>query len=98
MAAAITTVIGPVGPEICVGVPPKKEAKNPNMIAPYIPAVAPSPLATPNARPNGSATTAAVKPPKIFFCKLKVIFTSSMNVVIILFCYNIPLILKKRLI
>jgi hypothetical protein len=31
--AAITTVIGPLGPETCVGVPPKTAAKNPTAIA-----------------------------------------------------------------
>ena len=31
---AITTVIGPVGPEIWAGVPPHKAAKNPTITAP----------------------------------------------------------------
>ena len=31
---AITTVMGPVGPEICEGVPPNKAAKKPTKIAP----------------------------------------------------------------
>jgi hypothetical protein len=33
----MTTVIGPVGPEICDPVPPKTAAKNPTAIAPYSP-------------------------------------------------------------
>jgi hypothetical protein len=32
--AAITTVIGPVGPETCVRVPPKIDAKNRTAMAP----------------------------------------------------------------
>lgn len=32
--AAITTVIGPVGPETCALVPPKMAAKKPTAIAP----------------------------------------------------------------
>jgi len=46
MAAKIT-FIGPVGPETCEGVPPKSAAKNPTKIAPYIPAMGPTPEATP---------------------------------------------------
>ena len=61
---ATITVIGPVGPEICKGVPPKSEAKKPKTMAPISPAVGPSPEATPNARASGSATMADVKPPK----------------------------------
>jgi hypothetical protein len=61
----MTTVIGPVGPETCAGVPPNIAAKNPQAIAPYRPAIAPAPEATPNASANGRATTAAVNPPKI---------------------------------
>ena len=61
---AITTVIGPVGPEICVEVPPNKAAKKPTIIAPYKPGNGPKPEATPNAKAKGKATTAAVKPPK----------------------------------
>ena len=61
---ATTTVIGPVGPVICVGVPPNKAAKKPTIIAPYNPGKGPKPDATPKAKANGSATTAAVKPPK----------------------------------
>ena len=61
---AITTVIGPVGPEICEGVPPKRAAKKPTKIAPYNPAIAPAPEETPKASARGKATTAAVMPPK----------------------------------
>ena len=61
--AAITTVIGPVGPDTCAGAPPDKAAKKPTKIAPYIPATGPAPEATPIAIANGSATTAAVRPP-----------------------------------
>ena len=60
---AITTVIGPVGPEICEGVPPNRAAKKPTIIAPYKPAVAPAPEAIPKARARGRATTDAVTPP-----------------------------------
>ena len=60
---ATITVIGPVGPDICLGVPPNKEAKNPTNIAPYNPVSAPIPELTPKARPRGRATTAAVIPP-----------------------------------
>ena len=38
-----TAVIGAVGPEICVFVPPKSEAKKPMKIAPYNPASGPRP-------------------------------------------------------
>ena len=62
---AIATVIGAVGPEIWDRVPPKIAAKKPIAIAPYRPAAAPRPEATPKAIATGSATTAAVTPPKI---------------------------------
>ena len=61
---ATTTVMGPVGPVICVGVPPNNAAKKPTIIAPYRPGKGPNPEATPNAKARGSATTAAVNPPK----------------------------------
>ena len=61
---AIATAIGPVGPEICDFVPPNTAAKKPTAIAPYSPATAPSPDATPKASATGSPTTAAVTPPK----------------------------------
>ena len=60
---AIATAIGPVGPEICDRVPPNTAAKNPTAMAPYSPATAPRPEATPNASATGSPTTAAVTPP-----------------------------------
>ena len=63
ISAALTTVIGPVGPETCAGVPPKSAAKKPTKMAPYMPATGPAPEATPKASASGSATTAAVTPP-----------------------------------
>ena len=76
------TVIGPVGPLICEGVPPNSEAKNPIIIAPVRPARAPmapmlptsSTLMTPkawmpNANANGKATIPAVMPPNMSFLK-----------------------------
>ena len=62
---AKTTIIGPVGPEICEGVPPNRAAKKPTNIAPYTPAIGPAPEASPKARARGSATTPAVRPPKM---------------------------------
>ena len=49
--AVMTAVNGPVGSEIKVGMPPKIEAKKPISMAPYKPAVGPTPEATPNAEP-----------------------------------------------
>ncbi len=43
MTPAITTVIGPVGPETWDGVPPNSAAWNPTNIAPYKPATGPAP-------------------------------------------------------
>ena len=63
MTDAITTVKGPVGPVICVGVPPKIEASIPTIIDPYIPAAAPSPLETPKAIARGTALPHVVLPP-----------------------------------
>ena len=60
---AIAMVIGPVGPEIWEGVPPKTEAKKPTAMAPYIPAIGPMPDAAPKAKATGNATTAVVTPP-----------------------------------
>jgi hypothetical protein len=60
----LKAVIGAVGPEIWVLVPPKRAAKKLKNIAPYKPAEAPSPEETPNARARGSATIPAVRPPK----------------------------------
>ena len=62
---AKTTIIGPVGPDICDGVPPNRAAKKPTNIAPYTPAMGPAPEASPKARARGSATTPAVNPPKM---------------------------------
>ena len=59
-----TTVIGPVGSEIRVGVPPKSDATRPMITAPHRPAAAPAPDAMPKARAIGKAITAAVTPPK----------------------------------
>lgn len=61
--AAITTVIGPVGPETWAGVPPERAAKKLTKMVPYKPAIGPTPEATPMAMASGSATTAAVSPP-----------------------------------
>jgi hypothetical protein len=47
-----------------VGVPPNNAAKKLKKIAPYKPALGPSPELTPKARANGNATIPAVKPPK----------------------------------
>ncbi len=63
--AVMTTVIGPVGSEMSVGVPPNIAANKPTRIAPYSPATGPAPEATPKASAIGKETTAAVKPPKI---------------------------------
>ena len=60
----LTAVIGAVGPEICVLVPPKRAAKKLIKIAPYSPAVGPKPDETPNANAKGNATIPAVMPPK----------------------------------
>ena len=60
----LTAVIGAVGPEICVFVPPNKAAKKLINIAPYNPALGPNPDDTPKAKASGSATIPAVIPPK----------------------------------
>lgn len=59
---AVTTVIGPVGPVIWLGVPPSRAAKKPQNMEPYRPARGPRPEATPNAKASGNATIAAVSP------------------------------------
>lgn len=63
--AADTMVIGPVGPLAWVAVPPKSAARMPKIMAPYRPAMAPSPDCTPNANASasGRATTPATTPP-----------------------------------
>jgi hypothetical protein len=60
----LTAVIGAVGPEILVFVPPNKAARNPMKMAPYRPAAAPRPDCNPKARARGKATIPAVIPPK----------------------------------
>jgi hypothetical protein len=60
----LTAVIGAVGPEICVLVPPKSAAKKLIKIAPYKPALGPKPEETPKAKASGKATIPAVTPPK----------------------------------
>jgi len=61
----LTAVIGAVGPEIWVLVPPNKEAKKLIKIAPYNPALGPNPDDTPKANAKGNATIPAVKPPNV---------------------------------
>ncbi|GAB4340205.1 MAG: hypothetical protein Fur0042_00720 [Cyanophyceae cyanobacterium] len=63
MTAVTMTVMGPVGSEMRLGVPPNKAAKKPTRMAPQSPAEAPAPEAMPKARAMGKATTAAVRPP-----------------------------------
>ena len=59
----LTAVIGAVGPDICVFVPPKRAAKKAINMAPYKPALGPNPELTPKANARGSATIRAVTPP-----------------------------------
>ena len=65
----LTAVIGAVGPEICVFVPPNKAAKKLTNMAPYNPALGPNPELTPNANANGNATIPAVNPPNTSLLK-----------------------------
>jgi hypothetical protein len=79
MKTILTAVIGAVGPDICVDVPPNKAAKKLKKIAPYNPALGPRPELTPKAKANGSATIPAVNPPKrsplkCLKSKLKILF------------------------
>ena len=60
-----TTVIAPVGPEICALVPPKIEVRIPVQMAPYTPAAAPAPESTPKLNASGNATNATEIPPMI---------------------------------
>ena len=60
----MATVMAGVGPEIWNRLPPNTDAKKPTAIAPYRPASAPRPEATPKASETGSAITADVTPPK----------------------------------
>ena len=59
----LTAVMGAVGPDICVLVPPNKAAKNAINMAPYRPASGPRPELNPKANAKGSATIPAVSPP-----------------------------------
>src|SRR5690625_5787995 len=54
--------MAPVGHETCKFEPPKMAATAPAMIAVMRPAWAPMPEVTPNARANGRATIATVRP------------------------------------
>ena len=60
---ATTTVIAPTGELICVSVPPNTTAINPRIIAVYIPAMGPNPVATPYAKATGRVTIPAEIPP-----------------------------------
>ena len=60
----LRAVMGAVGPEICVFVPPRSAAKKLKNKAPYKPAEAPRPEETPKANAKGKATIPAVNPPK----------------------------------
>ena len=62
---AITIVIGPVGPDIIGILEPRSPATKHRIIAPQMPAPAPNPVATPNARACGRATIAEFSPPNI---------------------------------
>ncbi len=57
-----TALIAPVGPEIWYGAPESAPMTSPAKIAVTSPAAALAPDATPNARANGSATAATVRP------------------------------------
>ncbi len=84
---AVMTVIGPVGPLICDGVPPNSAAKKPSSVAPTRPDNAPMLAADgslmppkacmPNAKASGKATIPAVMPPVMspfrFFVEIKFI-------------------------
>ena len=77
----LTAVIGAVGPDIWVGVPPKKAAKKLIKIAPYKPALGPNPELNPNASASGRATIPAVIPPKKSPLKFeKSNFNTSLNI------------------
>ena len=62
---AITIATGPVTPEIIGTLVPNSPATKQRIIAPQMPALAPKPVATPNARACGNVIIAAFKPPKI---------------------------------
>ena len=63
MITAMATAMGAVGSDIWDRVPPNTAAKKPTAIAPYRPAAAPSPDATPKASDTGSAIAVEVMPP-----------------------------------
>ena len=58
------TVMGAVGPDTSVWVPPKSAANSPIDTAAYRPATAPRPEPSPKASASGSPTTPAVMPPR----------------------------------
>ena len=62
---AITIVTGPVIPETSGTLAPIRPAIKHNIIAPHKPALAPKPVATPNANACGNAIIAAFIPPNI---------------------------------
>ena len=66
---AVTAVIGPVGPEHCILVPPRIDATEAMIAADIIPAKAPLPDKIPNAAPRLSATKLTVRAATIF-CKI----------------------------
>ena len=61
--AAITIAVGPVGPETKGNLPLKMPEVRERIIAPQIPAGAPIPDATPNAKACGKAMIDAMIPP-----------------------------------
>ncbi len=60
---AVTIATGPVGPEINGKLHPRTPAINDSIIAPQIPAPAPKPDATPNAKACGNAIILAIIAP-----------------------------------
>ena len=96
--AVITTVIGPVGSEISVAVPPNNEANRPIIMAPYKPASAPAPEATPNVSAKGRETIAAVNPPSMSPFKLSKESRLSDNILFILLLFQLCLLFQVRLI
>ena len=88
-----TTVIAPVGPEICALVPPNMEVIIPVQIAPYTPAAAPAPESTPKLSASGRATNATEIPPmmspfrvdRISFCTNVFTFPNSVRFLLLNF-------------
>ena len=95
--AVMTTVIGPVGSEIRVEVPPNNEANKPIIMAPYKPASAPTPEATPKVSAKGRDTIAAVKPPSMSPFKLSKESRLSDNILFILLLFQLVLLFQVRL-